>query len=222
MTFRDDGCAVDGAEVIHEPARNKGSKKKSGNRLFSSIKIGKNSRPGVLSVDMMRIKNTGRLFAAAVGQTKAGNPRLLAFDRARAKDGTGIIGVFRWGVGFRGSNEYTGDRHGYECSHWEGDTQCSFVLDEPMAPGKCPQCGHESLVPRFHPFPGNILTEARVKEGHSIGRHIIAALAAGSIFRAAYEGQRIDGGPPEMYYYVAEGGQVLQSTWAERVEKGDW
>lgn len=51
---------------------------------------------------------------AEVGQTKSGKPKLFQTDQHGSLDR--IICVFRTQIGFRGSNEHTGDEHtgGYE------------------------------------------------------------------------------------------------------------
>ena len=70
----------------------------------------------------------------------------------------------------------------------------------------------------FYPFPGEILCEGKIAQGHAgrmgSGSQLVAIMPAGIVFRTGYSGRLY--GAPSAHYYVYRDGQILSATWEER------
>lgn len=148
---------------------------------------GRGRRLGVLPVSGVTPKET--LLAAQIGQTRAGNPKLIAAPVEKAED-SAVIVVLRTPIGFRGSNVHTGDRS----PEWTEDT------------------------PNYLPFPGQILVGGRIAQGDAgamgSGDQYVALIPKGAVFRTAYTGRLY--GLPGHHYYMWDGQKLLAATWNER------
>lgn len=161
---------------------------------------------------------TGRLLFAEIGQTKAGKPKFISAASADTEDR--IIVVFRTPIGYRGSNEHTGDRTGWKCTHYG----CDATGSEMAVPAKCPRCGTEGggfssgPVMLVAKFPGELITEGHIAEGIAGrmggGEQIVAIMPKDTVFRTGYSGRRY--GAPLAHYYKWDGGKLLSATWEER------
>lgn len=159
----------------------------------------------------------GRLMYAAMGQTKAGKPKLWAMPVPTTEDH--VIVVFRTKPGFRGGSAHTGDRSGWRCSSYGCDAS-----GDGYAPSACPKCGDAPTAwgggpeLRFSPFPGEKLAEGRVAQGQAGamggGPQVMALMPKEVVFRSAYSG-RLYGGPSS-HYYKWDGQNLLAMTWEER------
>jgi len=161
---------------------------------------GRGRQLGVLPVQLLpekyqewQEKGEVTIYAAEVGQTRAGKPKLI---EASEVPNTGrCVCVFRTKIGFRGSNEHTGDR--------DGGTKEKFWGEG---------------IPTFRPFPGEIITTGRIAQGDAgrmgSGDQIVAVMPAGVVFRTGYSGRLY--GAPAAHYYIYKDGQILSATWEER------
>ena len=156
---------------------------------------GRGRKLGVLPVQLLpdsykewQEKGEVTIFAAKVGQTKAGKPKLFQIEDPYAFFCS--ICVFRTKIGFRGANEHTGDRDG----------------------------GWDAEHPTFHPFPGKVLCEGVIAQGAAgrmgSGSQLVAVMSPDTVFRTGYSG-RLYGKPAE-HYYLYRDGQILSATWEER------
>lgn len=137
--------------------------------------IGRGRKLGVLPVelptDLRRELEQGRevrLLQARIGQTRSGHPKLIFSPDHPGEEA--CIAVLRTPIGFRGSNEHTGDRVG----------ENEFA----PFPGKI-------LV------TGRIAQGAAGRMGS--GDQLVALIPRGVIFRTGYSG-RLYGKPREHYY----------------------
>jgi hypothetical protein len=147
---------------------------------------GRGRRLGVLPVSGAAPKET--LLAAQIGQTRTGNPKLIA--ASDGVDDSAVIVVLRTPIGFRGSNVHTGDRS----PEWTEDT------------------------PNYLPFPGHTLVGGRIAQGEAgamgSGDQYVALIPRGAVFRTAYTGRLY--GAPTHHYYMWDGHKLLAATWQER------
>ena len=137
------------------------------------------------------------IYSAYIGTTKVGRPKLFQTEYADTLEK--CICIFYTMIGYRGSNEHTGDRDGgTEKTYW----------------------GTEH--PTFHPFPGEILCEGVIAQGDAgrmgSGEQLAAILPADIVFRTGYSGRLY--GAPSAHYYVYRRGQLLSATWDEREVSG--
>lgn len=183
----------------------------------------------------------GILRYAAVGQTKAGKPKLVA--QANAGDTSACIVVFRTQCGFRGGAEHSGDvvRETYALKSWAlADARAAGVvlqteytpseamsalltMDAFLHPGS-PPLRNPDLSGRFErsmelaPFPGEVICRGTIAQGDA-GRmggneQLIAVMPRDVWFRTAYTG-RLYGAPAE-HYYRFDGERIIAVTWEER------
>jgi hypothetical protein len=155
----------------------------------------------------------GRLMAAEIGQTRTGNPKFLAREKADTDEA--YIAVLRTPIGYRGSNSHKGDYLGWECSH------CGAKGMDPTVPEECPGCNRAGsfwIKMQFLPFPGRVLARGVIAQGDAgrmgSGDQLIALIPKGAIVRTGYTG-RLYGGSPS-HYYKFDGEKVLSATWQER------
>lgn len=176
---------------------------KNGEISIPAIIIGEDGRGrelGVLPVhlhpdNLEKWKKDGRLFVkyATLGKTKSGKPKL--FEVCMETPGSvGFIAIMRTEIGFRGSNEHTGelieekkDDWGSDCSiyeNWPGENICSGYIAEGAA--------------------------GRAGGGHQY----VAVMPKGVVFRTKKRG-RLYGKPGE-FFYKHDGSEVLFCTAEER------
>ncbi len=134
------------------------------------------------------------IYAAEVGTTKAGKPKLFAKTEADLDEK--IICVFNTKIGFRGSNSHTGDRTGETKKDW---------MDREF--------------PVFAEFPGETLITGTIAQGAAgrmgSGDQLVAVIPKEVVFRTSYGGRLY--GAPSSHYYKWDGEQLLVLTWDERV-----
>ena len=154
----------------------------------------------------------------AIGTTRSGGPKLIS----GGPNPDACIVVFRTPIGFRGSNDHTGDRIGWPCPRcYEPDT----AAEKPENGSRCPHCGEErdwglrGAKLRFREFPGKVVVEGLIAEGDAgrmgSGRQLVAVVPAGMVFRTGYYG-RLYGGAPS-HYHRFDGSSIISVTWDERV-----
>jgi len=192
---------------------------------------GRGRKLGVLPVQLLpdsykewQEKGEVVITAATVGQTKAGKPKLI--EVSEVTDTGRCICVFRTKIGFRGSNEHTGDR---AREYYVLDYFARSVASEAGIPIKEEYTGEEVLQYaqqyagfkrrlEFHPFPGKVLCEGTIAQGAAgrmgSGDQLVAVMPAGIVFRTGYSGRLY--GAPSAHYYVYRDGQILSATWEER------
>ena len=205
---------------------------------------GRGRKLGVLPVQLLpeqykEWKENGYVYihSATVGATKAGKPKLFQTEDVDTTEK--CICVFRTQIGFRGTNEHTGDR---KEEYWVREWYASFPESVPMKerytreevqrysreyltaryPGKdisqySPNAGFKRVLD-FYPFPGEILCEGIIAQGQAgrmgSGSQLVAVMPAGIVFRTGYSGRLY--GAPSAHYYVYRHGQLLSATWEER------
>lgn len=149
--------------------------------------VGRGRKCGVLPVTGAAAGDI--LPAARIGQTRSGNPKLIAAPFEDADD-SAVIAVLRTPIGFRGGNVHTGDR--------------------------APEWTKEN--PAFLPFPGKILAEGVIAQGDAgamgSSQQFVAVIPKGVVFRTAYSGRLY--GKPLSRYYLWDGSRMLAATWEER------
>ncbi|MDI3496392.1 MAG: hypothetical protein PWQ35_413 [Patescibacteria group bacterium] len=152
---------------------------------------GQGRRFSALPVDpRLKVKRNGKdaIIQADVGKTKKGGIKLVPEVTSDEEE---CIVVFRTKIGFRGSNEHTGDR---------------------LPTGK------NDYV--FHPFPGTIIAEgiiARGKMGEGgRGQQIIAIMPKNVVFRTGYSGFLY--GDYCEHYYLFNGKKIIAVTWQDRID----
>lgn len=200
---------------------------KGANIDIPAIIIGENGRGrsrGVLPVNLLgedyqKWKNGDKpvIYSAEVGNTKAGKPKLFT---AESPNTTGqILAVLRTRIGYRGSNNHTGDRAGWRCRNFECKASEEGVVEIPEI---CPGCGKNGLWsgPQLHfdEFPGKQLIEGVIAQGAAgragSGRQIIAIIPRDTVFRTSYSGRLY--GAPSAHYYKWDGDKLISATWEER------
>ena len=134
----------------------------------------------------------GRLLFASIGTTKAGKPKFFTAEKADSDEF--VLAVMPTPIGFRGSNNHTGDRSGTEKDYSGSD------------------------IIKFLPFPGEIIADGVIAQGTAgragSGTQVIAKIPKGQVFRTGYSG-RLYGGPPA-HYYLWDCERVIAATWDER------
>ncbi len=210
---------------------------------------GRGRKLGILPVQLLpesyrewQEKGSVEIFAAEVGQTKSGGPKLFQTEEATTNEK--CICVFRTGIGFRGSNSHTGD---VKEVYWVLDR--AFLSDLPEEHRKAKyteeeawklyldylvdddewreyirntsniyEQGYFEKVVNYYPFPGEVLCEGIIAEGAAgrmgSGSQIVAVMPAGIVFRTGYSGRLY--GAPSAHYYIYRNGQLLSATWKER------
>lgn len=161
------------------------------------------------------------LVAATIGKTAAGRPKL--FEAEKHTTDSHVIVVLLSGIGYRGGNSHTGDRHNVPCSE-----RNKFIRSYRV---KCPICGvdkpsdaiagQEWLHPdsgttiKFDSFPGEILVQGRIAQGDAgrmgSGTQMVALIPKNGVFRVAYHGRQVGA-----TYYKWDGKLLLAATWQER------
>jgi hypothetical protein len=186
----DSGEVKEGAKVEKLTLRGAGI-------TIPAIKVGEEGRGrelGVLPVQLLpkqyaKWEQDGsvEIRAAEIGQTKRGSPKLLARENADSDEK--VVCVFRTKIGFRGSNDHSGD-----LTVKEGDKE------------------------QFAPFPGEVLVKGEIAQGAAgrmgAGEQLVAVMPRGVVFRTEYSG-RLYGRPWE-HYYLWDGSRLLAATWEER------
>jgi len=150
-----------------------------------------------------------RLFAAAIGETKQGAPKLIqALPEEAALDA--YIGVFRTPIdggpgGVVWGNRHTGDFLGWECKSC--GVRIVRIAEDVRV---CPQCGG-SVRPTFAEWPGDDL----VVGGTGSGEQRISIIPAGVVARTGYAGRQHGGA--WSHYYLYRDGRLLAATRQERL-----
>lgn len=220
---------------------------KSGD-MIPAIIVGQSGRgrsQGVLPVQLLpqshaewQEKASVKISFARVGETRAGNPRLIQEPGIGEIDR--FIAVFRTPIGFRGGNSHTGDR---------GETRCTpdYYLAEKLesagiklpapANGKfytkkeactlsakvySPEEGDTAgfkVEIDFLPFPQlHTLSSGGIAQGDAggmgSGSQLVSVMPVGKVFRTGISGRRY--GNPNAYYYLHDGDRLMCATWADR------
>lgn len=153
----------------------------------------------------------GRVFAAEVGQTRAGKPKL--FVKLKATDNSEAIVVFDTPIGYRGSNSHTGDIVGWYCRAPGCEGKGTGIRPE-----VCPKCDRRETAYQYLPFPGKVLVRGTIAQGAAgrmgSGEQLIAIVPQGVVFRTGYSG-RLYGGPAAHYYFF-DGKQIIAATLQDR------
>jgi len=157
---------------------------------------GRGRRLGIVTVEGVPLP-TGdspqSLYAATVGKTRAGKPKLIAAASEDEHDDSAAIVVLRTPIGGRGWNSHTGDK-----------------LDDDQLP---PDASGDD---KFAPFPGQILAEGVIAQGAAgyagSGQQLITIVPRDVVFRASIRGRRAIG----TVYYAFDGEQVLAVKAADR------
>ena len=158
-----------------------------------------------------------RLMAASLGTTRAGKPKLFWADKATSTQK--IIAVYRSQIGYRGSNNHTGDWKGWKCR------MCDETGDTYSLPEVCPSCeekeryaGYPVLDRVFNDRPGEVLSEGYIAEGAAGraggGNQYVLLLSAGEVVRVVQSG-RLYGADP-VHYTMWDGERFLSLTPEER------
>lgn len=214
---------------ITEGTKVESYKLKSADVTIPVIKVGEDGRGrklGLILVENLTMDEDRKpmsIAAASFGQTQAGNPKLIAAGAATS--GEKIIVVFRTKIGFRGSNEHTGDRTGWKCRKHSCDAHDTSII---KLPAKCPKCGAEGSwdAPKrlFAPLPGETLVEGIIADGAAgragSGQQLIALMPKNTVFRTAYSGRLY--GAPAAHYYRWDGATLQAATWEERELASLW
>ena len=227
------------AEGLHPPGihvEGPGANQPQGKKFrFPGIPFGDGDRLMVDRVMYENLLNRGseKLYAADIIKNDKGFWILKPVHRSIQVTGKKHLIILRLGTGFGGSNSYTGDRKGYVCQRGPSYAGCGFEEHEPIPPEACPKCGGHELIPFFHDFLGRKVWEKKLggssrrkaaRDVH-LGSHLVAMmdLTRGPIiFRAAYEGPRLDGRPQEEYFLLDQSG-IEAATWQDRLDqKVDW
>lgn len=174
-----------------------------------------------------------RIFAATLGTTKAGKPKLFQAEEADTDEK--CICVFRTMIGYRGCNIHTGDRKEvyYTIPWYISDSLPPEVPKKPRytkeemqqyAPILCKHRGADDWSEvfdakiEFLPFPGDVICSGIIAQGAAgnmgSGRHLIAVIPANTVFRTAYGGRLY--GAPGAHYYIFRDGNIISATWQER------
>ncbi len=200
-----DGAVTDGAKVEKFVIQGAGVE-------IPAILVGEEGRGrrlGVLPVAGAKPDDT--IVAAELGLTRSGKPKLIARSDPTTTDKAIVV---LWSpIGYRGSNEHTGDRS----ERWHC-IQCGLAGDS-NPPARCPTCGPLGGIQReFLPFPGEVLVQGRIADGEAgrvgSGEQLVALVPQGVWFRVGFSGRRY--GAPMAWYYRFDGNQVIAVTWEER------
>lgn len=207
---------------------------------------GRGRKLGVLPVELLPYqrqeweeKGSVAIYAARVGQTKSGRPKLIAAEGPDTDEK--VIAVLRTPIGFRGSNSHTGD---LVDERWELDRMYKdealksgipikdrYTLDEvrefgaritKLLYGEIPNYVREDIGfcrrLSFAPFPGEILVDGVIAQGDAgrmgSGSQYVALIPKGAVFRTGYSGRLY--GKPVAHYYMWDGARLLSATWEER------
>lgn len=172
-------------------------------------------------------KGTVRIRFAEVGQTQSGKPKLFAKAAATADDK--VICVMPTHIGYRGGNAHTGDKSFEPCSRRGQLVTAEYtcrtcgvkLLEEGIGTDafyKGATHPDEGQMPRFHPFPGEILAKGVIAQGGAgamgSGDQYVAVLPKGTWFRTSYSGRLY--GAPAAHYYLWDGQRLMVVTWEER------
>lgn len=154
----------------------------------------------------------GRVTCCDVGEMRSGRKKLTASEN---DDNDKCVIVFRTKIGYRGGNEHTGDRAGWECNFYD----CPKPSGDGNRPTVCPECGRKSDIRiHFADFPGEIIAEGTIAQGAAgragSGQQIVAIMPKGIVFRTGYSGRLY--GSPAAHYYVFDGEKITPATWEER------
>lgn len=158
-----------------------------------------------------------KIEAASIGQTRRGTPKLLPPNGEPTNEHA--ILVLRTPIGFRGSNDHTGDRIGWQCTHCDHK---EYTTDDP--PDECTNCGHKNYSSwdirlLVKPLEGRILCKGVIAQGAAgragWGEQMIILVPRNVVIRTAYSGRRY--GAPRAHYWVFNGEKVLCATWQERL-----
>ncbi len=158
------------------------------------------------------------LQSALVGETRAGNPKLIESSEDREDE---CIIVFRTKIGFRGGNSHTGDRSGQYRVHnrWHPNHKAGLSQKEAQEYCQEKEIHFDNISPDgFFPFPGKHLVEGSIAQGAAgragSGMQYISVIPEGVVFRTGYRGRLY--GNPSAHYYIFQDGQILAATWEER------
>lgn len=103
----------------------------------------------------------GRLYAARIGQTRAGNAKLIACHEKHDRDKEVLV-VLRTRYPHRGRAYHTGGAVSWGCRRLGCPGKGQGV-----APPACPVCGGTDLRQDYAPVPGRILTQGTVASGEA-------------------------------------------------------
>jgi len=208
------------AGEVEDGARVSSFRLKGANIEIPAIIVGEAGRGRELGVLPVAGAEPGdRILAARLTTTRSGRPKLVAV-RAATSDEQAIV-VLQTPIGYRGSNEHTGDRDGtYEVGtprrSWYRQFP-SYALALRYAEEK--DIHPDNIYPAgFLPFPGRVIVEGRIAQGMAgrmgSGRQMVALIPKGQVFRTGYSGRLY--GRPAAHYYVFNGRTILAATWEER------
>jgi len=170
---------------------------------------------------------------AEVGSTKAGKPKL--FEAEQADTNEEILVVFRTKIGYRGSNNHTGDQFEeyYTIHLWPDETlekarqagieiKDTYTKQEAISnsakiyPGEDRFAFERNIT--YNPFPGKTIVEGWIAEGAAGraggGKQLIAIMPKDTVFRTSYGGRLY--GDPREHFYLWNGEKLLAITRDER------
>jgi len=192
--------------------------------LKSGIKIpailvgesGRGRQLGVLPVT--GAKPGDRIYAARLGVTRSGRPKLFAAPEPTTDQATILVGLYQ--IGFRGANSVTGDRKRWYCAEC-GEERPPF---EQYRLNKCPACGAENgLWTRvwkldFYEPPGERIVAGVIAQGAAgrmgAGTQEVRLLPKDRWLRVGYSGRLYD--KPAAEYLKFTGDDLIVTTWEER------
>ena len=178
------------------------------------------------------------ITAASVGITRAGKPKLFASPEGASSTEYALC-VLRTKIGYRGSNEYTGD---LKDEWWNIDTYYSrsakdagiplkerYAADEvreysPHLMNLC--CGDGNWrwdagfdkKSKFEPFPGKVLAKGIIAQGAAgrmgSGEQLVALLPRNTVWRTGYSGRLY--GAANHHYHIWNGDKLISATREER------
>lgn len=219
---------------------------KNGNVKIPAVMVGESGRGrklGVLPVQLTpenynkwQAGEKVNILAAQIGETKNGRPKLVEADASDASDTSAIV-VLRTTIGFRGSNDHTGD---ILKSWWELD---EYFIDKAKSSGvptkgqytTAEKTRYTKLLQQFcvgfddyedffiekssyQKFPGEVICSGRIAQGDAgrmgSGEQLIAIIPKNTVFCTAYTGRLY--GESKQHFYMLEDGNILFATQEER------
>lgn len=204
--------SIDKRGSVHPGAAVEGITLRAGIEIPAIIvgEQGRGRERGLLPVEGAAPGDT--IYAAALGSTRAGRPKLIAAQGIAAEAEAAIV-VCRVEPGYRGGTEYSGASRKFQCgeSPWSWATPECLLLRE-QKPQVCPGCGKKFFREISAPAPGQVLVLGRVAQGDAGrmggGEQRILLLPAGETLRIERSG-RLYGEPAELWYkYVPLQGLV--------------
>ena len=155
---------------------------------------------------------------AVIGKTRSGYPKLIEVAEPTTDDKALV--VFRTMIGYRGSNEHSGDLKKWQCKQCKGEGSV-VDLDES---GRCPKCGYYVVQYVWDPFPGEVLVSGIIAQGGAgrmgSGRQLIAIVPRDVVFVTRYSGRLY--GAPSAHFYLFDGEKITSVTLQERLVADLW